>query len=181
MPSMPSMPSTPAESHITAEMRDAIGRVVDWRVSFPVSESDIRRWAVAVYYPDPPPRRFWDGDYARSRYGGVVAPEEFNPFAWLAASQLDPVIAPGLRDPDKLEKAIGIAGPGLRHQVNGGSEATYGAAMRPGDIIKSVTRLKEYRQRPGRLGLMLITLTEVTWTNQRGEHVRTSIDTSIRY
>jgi hypothetical protein len=176
---MTSMPAT--ESHITAQMRAAIGQVVDWRVSFPVSESDIRRWAVAVYYPDQPPRRFWDADYAQRRYRGVQAPEEFNPFAWLAASQTTPVIAPGLRDPDKLEKAIGIAGPGLRHQVNGGSETSYGAPMRPGDVIRSETRLKEYRERRGRLGLMLITLTEATWTNQRGEHVRTSIDTSIRY
>lgn len=170
-----------ARSRISDEMRAAVGRVVDWRVSFPVSESDIRRWAVAVYFPDEPPRRFWDAEYARRRYGGIVAPEEFNPFAWMVADQIIPVIAPERRDPDKLEKAIGIAGPGLMHQVNGGCEAVYGAAIRPGDVISSETRLKEYRERHGRLGLMLITLTEVVWTNQREEHVRTGINTAIRY
>jgi N-terminal half of MaoC dehydratase len=172
---------TSLDSHISADMRAAVGRAVDWRVSYPVSESDIRRWAVAVYYPRQPPREFWDAEYARERFGGILAPEEFNPFAWMAADQMVPAIAPELRDTDKPEKAVGIAGPGLRNQVNGGSEVAYGARMRPGDVIRSESRIKEYRERSGRLGLMLITLTEVVWTNQRGEHVRTSIDTSIRY
>jgi hypothetical protein len=162
-------------------MRAAIGEVVDWRISYPVSESDIRRWAVAVYYPDDPPRRFWDAAYAKEAHGGITAPEEFNPFAWMAADQMSPAIAPRKRDPDRIEKAIGLPGPGLRNQVNGGSEAVYGEPMRTGDVIRSETRLKEYRERPGRLGFMLITLTEVTWTNQRGAVVRTSTDTSIRY
>ena len=42
--------------------------------------------ALAVYYPDVPPRLFWDEEYARStRHGGIVAPEDFNPFAWFTA------------------------------------------------------------------------------------------------
>jgi hypothetical protein len=168
-------------SHISDKMRAAVGRVVEWRVSFPVSESDIRRWAVAVYYPDEPPRRFWDAEYAQRVHGGIAAPEEFNPFAWLAADQMVPEIAPLPRDPDKFEKAIGIAGPGLRHQINGGTESVYGAATRPGDVIRSETRLKDYRERRGRLGLMLITRTEAVWTNQRGELVQTGINTAIRY
>lgn len=161
-------------SHVTDRMRAAVGSVVDWRVSYPVSASDIRRWAVAVYYPDPPPRRFIDPE-------GQVAPEEFNPFAWMVAEQMEPAIAPMLRDTDRLEKAIGLPGPGLTNQVNGGSEVRYGAPMRPGDVIRSRTRLHEYREREGRMGLMLITITEVEWTNQHGDRVRLGHDTSIRY
>ena len=161
-------------SHLTAEMREALGSVVDWRVSYPVAASDIRRWAVAVYYPDPPPRRFVDAD-------PLVAPEEFNPFAWVVAEQMVPAFAPTLRDTDKMEKAIGLPGPGLTHQVNGGSEVAYGAPVRPGDVIRSETRLHDYREREGRMGLMLITVTEVEWTNQHGDRVRLGHDTSIRY
>ena len=70
------------ESHISREMADAIGGVLSERVSYPVAESDIRRWAIAVYYPAEPPRQFWDAAYAKStRHGGIVAPEDFNPFA----------------------------------------------------------------------------------------------------
>ncbi|WP_245718183.1 FAS1-like dehydratase domain-containing protein [Nocardia miyunensis] len=161
---------------ITEEMRAAIGRVVDWQVSFPIAESDIRRWAIAVYYPDAPPPRF-----RRSNGQLLVAPEEFNPFAWSVDQRMTPVISPGRRDTDRLEKALGLSGPGLRHQLNGGSEAEYGVPMRVGDVIHSETRLADYRVTAGRLGPMLITKTAVTWTNQDHELVRTGIDTSIRY
>jgi hypothetical protein len=33
----------------------------------------------------------------------------------------------------------------------------------------------------GRLGLTLFTTTEVFWTNQHGEHVKTARDVLIRY
>ncbi len=58
----------------------------EWgRWSAPIRDSDIRRWALAVYWPAMPPRRFWDEAYARTtRWGGIVAPDEFNPFAWPA-------------------------------------------------------------------------------------------------
>lgn len=167
-------------SYISDQMRAALGQVADWRVSFPVSASDIRRWAVAVYYPDPPPPRFWDVAAAEA-FGGIVAPEEFNPFAWMVAEQMEPAFKPLLRDADRLEKAVGIQGPGLRNQLNGGSEVEYGAPVRPGDVIRSTTRLHDYREREGRHGLMLITITEVEWTNQRDERVRLGYDTSIRY
>lgn len=48
------------KSNVSAAMRDAVGRQVGRRVSFPVAESDIRRWAIAVYYPPEPPRQFWE-------------------------------------------------------------------------------------------------------------------------
>ena len=47
--------ATIADSVITDEMRGAIGRVLRQRSSYPISASDIRRWAIAVYYPEPPP------------------------------------------------------------------------------------------------------------------------------
>ncbi|ONH31707.1 FAS1-like dehydratase domain-containing protein [Pseudofrankia asymbiotica] len=163
---------------LTDEMRAAVGSVVDWRVSFPVAASDIRRWAIAVYHPDPPPRRFWD---EAATAGGIVAPEEFNPFAWMAAEQREPVVAPLPRDTDRMEKAIGITGPGLRVQINGGTEVNYGVPIRPGDVIHSETRLVEYRETTGRMGPMLIAVTESVWTNQDGERVLAERQTAIRY
>lgn len=172
------------DTNISAEMRGAIGSELGRRVSFPVAESDIRRWAIAVYYPAEPPRLFWD-----AAHGGIVAPEEFNPFAWMTAAPRQSGSAAGSgpradvdpNDPDRTERLIGIPGPGLKFQLNGGMEAEYGVRMRPGDVITAVNRLVEYRERPGRLGLMLFTITEDTWTNQDGEPVKRARQTLIRY
>ena len=54
------------DTYITQEMRDSIGVEKDKRVSFPVAASDIRKWAIAVYWPETPPRLYWDEDYAQS-------------------------------------------------------------------------------------------------------------------
>src|SRR5262245_9745654 len=99
------------DTNISAEMRGASGGALGWRVSFPVSASDIRRWAIAVYHPARPPEPF--------RTGSVVAPEEFNPFAWTVAerSSAPPGIDPN--DPDRTERLLGIPGPGLKFQLNG--------------------------------------------------------------
>jgi hypothetical protein len=161
-------------------MHKAIGGELSRAVSFPVTDSDIRRWAVAVYYPDDPPRLFWDAEYAAGTgYGSIVAPEEFNPFAWMTAA--GPQRAAGGNDPDLVEKTLGIEGPGLRFQLNGGMEVEYGVRMRPGDVLTSVRLLTEYREKEGRLGLMLFTVTEDNWTNQRDELVKSSKTTVIRY
>jgi hypothetical protein len=174
---------SPGRTVVTDAMREAIGQELGRTVSYPISASDIRKWAVAVYYPEEPPRLFWDEAYAAATvHGGIVAPEEFNPFGWMA---VDP---PGLppsgesrNDPDRTEKTLGIEGPGLKFQLNGGMEVEYGVRMRPGDQITAVMRLAGYREREGRLGLMLFTSSESVWTNQEGAMVKRSTGTVIRY
>jgi hypothetical protein len=167
---------------INDEMRAAIGTAMGRRVSYPVAASDIRRWAVAVYWPEEPPRRFWDAAYAaQTRYGGIVAPEEFNPFAWMVAEKEEPKVQIEPNDTDRTEKVLGIRGPGLKFQLNGGMEVDYGVPIRPGDVITAVTSLADYTQREGRLGSMLMTVSLDTWTNQSDETVKQSRMTLIRY
>jgi hypothetical protein len=162
-------------------MREAVGSELRRLASYPIEASDIRRWAIAIYYPDLPPRLFWDDGYAATTtHQGIVAPEEFNPFAWMAA---DP---PGFRPSgasgiDFIEDAIGIHGPGLEHSLNGGLQARYGVRMRPGDVITSITTLTDYYERSGRLGRMLFTVTDSIWRNQSGEEVKRVTATTIRY
>lgn len=175
-------PDLAPTSHITEEMAAAVGSETGRRVSFPVSASDIRRWAVAVYWPEEPPRLFWDEAYAKTtRYGGIVAPEEFNPFAWMVAEKDEPRVPFEPNDPNRTERLLGIQGPDLKFMLNGGLEVEYGVRMRPGDVITATSRLAEYREREGRLGLMLFTVSEDTWTNQRAEVVKTARMTLIRY
>jgi hypothetical protein len=169
-------------SLISEEMHAAAGRELGRRVSYPVADSDIRRWALAVYYPDRPPRQYWDGAYAESSgFGGLPAPLDFNPFAWLSAEPGFNAPAAEGNDPDQTEKALGIAAPGLKFQLNGGLSAQYGVRMRPGDVITSVRRLDGYAERAGRLGQMLFTTFVDEWTNQHGQLVKRTSLSLIRY
>src|ERR1700693_969279 len=109
-------------------MADAIGGVLSERVFYPVAESAIRRWAVAVYFPAPPPREFWDRAYAESLPpGGIVAPAEFKPFAWMQGGDGAPAVRRASTHPDHVEQRLGITGPGLSFLLNGGMESEYGA------------------------------------------------------
>jgi hypothetical protein len=170
---------------ISDEMRALVGREFGTeRRSVPISLSDIRKWALAIYYPEVPPRLFWDEDYAATtRYGGVVAPEEFNPFAWITAS--GPNMAPTFEGPIRdsgPEGAFGVPAPATTFILNGGVEVTYGVRMRPGDVITAgKSKVVEYIERESRLGLMLLTRTESAWTNQEGQMVKTTVGTGIRY
>jgi hypothetical protein len=168
-------------THVTDAMMAAIGGEIARRVSYPIAASDIRRWALATYYPEEPPRLYWDADYAAGTvHKGLVAPLELNPFAWITAEPKG-LVTQGRINPDVIEHSLGIDGPGLEFMLNGGMDTTYGVRMRPGDVVTSVRRLAGYHEREGRLGLMLFTVSEETWTNQRGEVVKTHRDTLIRY
>jgi hypothetical protein len=176
---------------VNDEMKAAVGVEISRRTSFPIDPSDIRRWAVAVYFPEPPPAFFWDPEVAGATvHKGIVAPEDFNPFAWMTAAgplpeapdlDGDPESRPVEHDPDATEKRLGITAPGTSHQLNGGLEVEYGARMRPGDVVTSVVRLGGYTERTGKLGPMLFTVYEDSWTNQHDELVKRSRMTLIRY
>jgi hypothetical protein len=171
-----------AVTYVSEAMKEAVGRELSRQVSYPIAESDIRRWAVAIYYPEPPPRRFWDAEFAATTAsGGIVAPEDFNPFAWMSAFPPGPPPPDGHNDPQNTEKTLGIEPPAVSFMLNGGIEVEYREPMRPGDVITSVARLDSYRERPGRLGIMLLTTLENTWTNQRDELVHRARSTVIRY
>lgn len=169
--------ATSAPTLISGAMRAAVGSELDRRVSFPITRSDIRRWALAVYHPEPSPARFWDERAAAaSPFGGIVAPEDFNPFAWMVADPPGPPRV--LRDPEEI---LGIDAPMLTHRLRGGMEARYSVLMRPDDVITSVRSLGAYSEREGRLGPMLFTSVLDRWTNQHGEVVKEFEFTFIRY
>lgn len=149
-----------------------IGKESPPRVSFPVDKFAIRMWAVNTRWPEPPDRLYWDEEYAKkTRWGGIVAPNEFNPFAY----HVDETRMRGSSDRGALQ-----TGPGTRG-MNGGSEAEYFAPIRPGDVITSVSKMVHVYERPTGLGPTFFTVTETTWTNQRGEMVKKTRGTGIRY
>ena len=56
---------------------------------------------------------------ATTAHGGVVAPEDFNPFAWMAAGG-GGVQGSRANDPQATEKTLGVDPSAVGFQVNGG-------------------------------------------------------------
>jgi hypothetical protein len=165
------MPSGAGSTFITAEMRDAVGREITRFTSHPISRSDIRKWLISVYWPEHPPQLSTDTQ------GNILAPEEFNPFAWSVAEGTGSWHRVG-HDP---EGYLRIERPRVRATVNGSVEVEYGARMRSGDVITAISRLRDYEEREGRMGRLLFRTTEEVWTNQDDEFVKRFRLTLISY
>lgn len=143
------------EDLLPAEVRARRGHWSSWQAAPAVTASDIRRWAVAVYWPDAPPERFVDPDAAsRSRWGGLVAPQELNPFAWLPGRPARTPAAPGAR------------------KLFGGCRITFGVPIREGDVVRRRSRLDGWRPSTGGSGPLLLVDHDHEWRNQRDELVR---------
>ena len=173
---LPEPPATPASArpepgvYLDEATIDCLGRASEPVVALSVGANDIRRWAIATYYPERPPMEFYDEKLAeQGPWGGLVAPPDFNPFAWM----LDRPSA------EPWQREIGTE-PGSR-VLNGGRRSRYFAPIGPGDVITSVGSLANAYEREGKLGTMLFLISEARWTNQRGELVSTHDRTTIYY
>jgi hypothetical protein len=159
---------------VTPDMEERKGVWSSPRTSPPIAESDIRKWAIAVHWPETPPPIFWDATYAATtRWGTIIAPPDFNPFAW-------PIVTERRDKAGAKEKADKPKGPRLRG-MNGGQVETYGVPMRPGDVITARNRLRNWEERTTRLGLTLFSYSELEWNNQHGELVKRRVSTAILY
>jgi len=122
---------------ITQAMREQLNVWSVPRVSHPIDASDMRRWAIAVYWPETPPRIFWDEAYAKTtRFRGIIAPREFNPFAWPAERPADMAPKPAKRSAGE-------------RSLNGRHTETYGVPMRVGDVITAMSALVRLDDRGG--------------------------------
>lgn len=160
------VPAREASPNVPQAVIDALGETTPATSSYPVGTNEIRRWAQAVYYPDPPPAVFIDEAVAaRGPFGGMVAPREFNPFAWM----------PGLG----MGRYWDILREKRQTALNGGQRSAYHAPIRPGDVITRCRRFVDIYEKDGRSGSMVFAVGETRWTNQDGELVRLGRDTLI--
>jgi N-terminal half of MaoC dehydratase len=171
---------------IREDMRALIGVVMEDETSYPIAASDIRRWALAVYYPEIPPPQFWnEDDPVTIALGGIVAPDEFNPLAWITkvpGPERGRRRASAAPRAGSFELALGVEPPEYRAVLQGEIRARYGEAqMRPGDVIRSETSITEYFEREGRMGLQLYTTVSEVLTNQDDAWVKTVDTVFVRY
>jgi acyl dehydratase len=131
----------------------------------PCSASDIRRWVMALDYPNP---IHWDQPLARaSRFGGLVAPQSFA-VAMDYGHGVHPSVVGYIAD---------------SHQLFGGEEWWfYGPHIRPGDALTPERRFHDYAVRQTRFaGPTMFSRGDTLHRNQHGEPVAKHRTTSIRY
>jgi len=156
--------------HLTQAEIDQIGATTAPITALPVDVNDIRRWALATHWPEPPPARFVDAAAAASSpWAGLVAPRDLDPFAW---SPTRPWGGPWLR---------GMGAEPGRRILNGGQRSLYFAPVRPGDVISGMCRLVDVVEKDMKLGPTAVFTTEQRWTNQHDELVRIGFMTSLYY
>lgn len=88
--------------------------------------------------------------------------------------------------PPTFLRSVGLAVPPLPDAasvprvLDGGSEWTYGAPIRPGDTITITTAIESLKEREGRMGTMLICDYRTAYVNQDGVAAATQHNTVIR-
>jgi acyl dehydratase len=168
-PSSPSGDATPG-TFLQQDTIDLIGRTLAPVAAPPVGANDIARWAIATHWPERPPHRYLDAAAAADGpWGGIVAPRDFDPFAWM------------LERPWSGDWLWGMGRePGTR-VLNGGQRNRYFEPIRPGDVVTVVRRFVDVIERDTKRGPMVFFTSEFRWTNQAGALVRLAEQTTIYY
>lgn len=165
---MPTEPQPP--SLISDDMRRAIGaRSEPWQCE--VEKSAIRMFARAVGHTAPV---FYDEAAAREAgYRSLPCPPGFLGLPVYHPSNEGLPHYGGPLTPEP-------ASP-LTRGLNGGTQVQYFDDICAGDVLTARSRIVSFEEREGRLGPMLITTTEIEYTNQSGKLVAILTRTGIRY
>ena len=157
------------QSFITDEMRASICKEGPPQ-TLEVEKTGIRMFARAVGHTD---QIYYDEEYAKSKgHRSLVAPP-----AYFGTSIYNP------------ERSGGAGGANTRladgrvlRGLDGGREFDYtGVEICAGDILTAVSKTVDISERESRLGMMMITRRETTYTNQNGEVVARAYGTTLQY
>jgi acyl dehydratase len=151
------------------DLRDVTPRVGDYvgggQLYDPCSATDIRRWVMAMDYPNP---IHWDEEFARnSKFGGIVAPQS---------------IAVALDYGHGCQPACVGCIPGS-HLIFGGEEWWfYGHRVKPGDKLLQERRFYDYKVADTKFaGPTMFSRGDTVHRTQHGTLVAKARSTAIRY
>ena len=141
------------------------------------SESEIN-WPMIKYYcalvEDANPS-FWDSEFARSQWGGLIAPPGMLQ-VWLSRIQWKPG---GVTPSPSLADSIPLPGDTL---INVSTEAEFLRPMRIGDQLSVVDEVMAISpEKTTRLGTGHFVTTVATYRNQRGEVVARNTNQLFRF
>ncbi|HLZ71906.1 MAG TPA: MaoC family dehydratase N-terminal domain-containing protein [Dehalococcoidia bacterium] len=160
-------------SLITDELRAQIG-VEQETLLGEITLLDIQRYALTVGDLNP---LYFDEAYAKQTpYGGIVAPPNYLTavITWGVGPQEGELSRDGL-GLRRNEQAEGNA----RRRMAGGQELEFHQPVRPGDVVRCLTRTESMEQREGRSGPFVLIITEQRYVNQRDELLVTCRQTAI--
>jgi len=157
------------DSVITPEMRAEIGKETVFTSPAAVSRGDILRYVRAMTDPNP---LFQDEEFARTtRYGGIIAPPNMVcDLTYNIAAQVaeDGFFFEGIAMPE----AFGVP-------LRGEHEYEFFEPLRPGDVVTSRRRTADIFEKWGSTGRLLFVISEISYTNQRGELLGINRETLI--
>jgi acyl dehydratase len=148
-----------ANKYVTDEVRKQIGKASEPR-TYEVERGAIKRFAEAI--GDPNPVFNSETEARRTRFGGIIAPPTFYR-SMMAAFPEVTLNIPGNRG------------------LDGGSDWEFFEPIRPGDRITVQSKIADIRESEGRLGPMVFTTVETSYTNQFGQLCALQRSTGIRY
>lgn len=155
---------------MTDELKAWIGREASYTSPEELGRASIRYFALALNDPNP---LYKDEAFARgTRHGGIIAHPTF--------------VCETLQYMDRQPDELGYIGhawplpvpPGTR-LIRGGNDYEFHQAVRPDDLITATWRIADIYERTTRTGEMLFIISEVRYTNQRGELLATNRETNI--
>jgi hypothetical protein len=155
---------------ITPEMQAMIGVESEpWTLE--VDKLQIRLFARAVGYTDP---LYYDEAFAQARgYRSLPCPPHYLGTPVFNPADSDPTFGGARNRRARLNH-------GLKRVLNGGTEIEMFDTICAGDTLTATAKLVDLSERQGRLGTMLITITETTYRRD-GQVVAITRGTGINY
>ena len=157
------------QSLITDEMRANIGKEGPPQ-TLEVEKTGIRMFARAVGHTD---QIYYDEEYAKSKgHRSLVAPP-----AYFGTAIYNPLRGGGAGGANTV-----LPNGRVLRGLDGGREFEYtDVEICAGDTLTAVSKVVDITERESRLGTMMITRRETTYTNQNGEVVCRVYGTGLQY
>lgn len=152
-----------AEGSMTVdELKKLVGHTFK-PVVYEVEKGAIKKLTLAIQDPNP---LFQDEAYAKkTKFGSIIAPPTF-------------ISSFRMTEADEWMMKLNLP---QKRGVNAGVDLEFFKPIKPGDVITVTAKVTELDVKEGKSGQMIVSATERTYTNQKGEVVATMRIRGMRF